>query len=110
MNALFHMSELRRCDHRRDDRDWLEAYREEEAACEAAAEAVRAACEAFKAVPIAVRNLVGEADAYSEADRAYDQARLRFQLKSAEIVGGVRAIAGIARHMQLASASAGRML
>lgn len=110
MNALFPLDVLRRCDHRRDDRDWLAAYREAEAAVELAAERVRVACAAYVAVPPKLRNLVGEADAYAEADRAYDAARFAFQLATCEIVKGIRAIAGIARHMQLADASKERLL
>lgn len=105
MNALFNHDALRRCDHRRDDRDWLAAYRQAEGEVEAAAARVKAACAAYVAVPVAVRNLVGEADAYAEADRAYDAARFAFQRATWEIVGGIRAIAGIARQMQLADAS-----
>jgi hypothetical protein len=103
--ALFDFAALRRCDHRRDDRDWLVAFRCAEASAELAAEAVRAACEAYRS------NRCPETEAaYRDADRAYDTARLRFQVASHDIVGGVRAIAGIARHMQLASASDGRMI
>lgn len=102
MNAMLPMRLPRQWDwlEERDERDWLEAYQAASTAAELAAEGVRAACEAFKA-----GQTQHSATAYAVADRAYDAARLRFQVDSAAIVGGVRAIAGIARHMQLAAAS-----
>lgn len=82
-----------------DVRDWLAVYREAEAEVELAAAAVRAACEAYKAEPNPAHRNVA---AYREADRAYDAARSAFQRTSYQLVNGVRAIAGIARHFELA--------
>lgn len=103
--ALFRFEELQRCDHRHDPRDWLTAYREAEAAALLAAEGVKAACDRYKAA-----RDDASADAYRVADKAYDAARLAFQVASFQIASGIRAIAGIARAMQLADASKGRML
>lgn len=85
--------------------DWLAAYREAEAAALAAAAGVRAACDRYKAA----RDDATAAD-YRTADQAYDRARLAFQVASFQIASGIRAIAGIARHMQLADAGKRRML
>lgn len=103
--ALFPLAELRPCDHRRDDRDWLAAYRQAEARAELAASAVGLASDAYRRD----RNLETEA-AYRRADHAYDAARLAFQMESRDIVQGIRAIAGIARAMELAAAMKGGML
>lgn len=105
MNALFQLDELRRCDHRLDDRDWLTIFREAEARAELAAERVRETCDLYRRD----RNRETEA-AYAAADRAYDLERLRFQLASCEIVKAVRAVASLPRAMRLASEPAGRML
>lgn len=88
----------------RDGRDWLAIYREAELAAETAAEAVRAACETFKADRSA-----DNAATYRAADKAFDAARLDYQRTSYQLVTGVRAIAGIARHFELLGAT-GRML
>lgn len=104
MNAPFQMSMLAGWRHG-DTRDWLAVYRQAEGEAEAAASAVRAACDTFKAA-----RTRDAQDAYAEADRAYDKARLRYQATCREIVTGVRSIAGIARELQLASQSSGRML
>ncbi len=90
----------------RDQRDWFEAYQAIATEAELAADAVRAACEAYKA-----DRSQENAATYAVADRRYDAARLAFQLEGGAIVRGVRAIAGIARRVQLAGAMAGsRML
>jgi hypothetical protein len=64
--------------------DWLapiptleDAYRQAEIEAERAAEAVRAACEAYKA-----HRSAELADAYAAADRRYDAARHAFQAAS----------------------------
>lgn len=80
-----------------DSRDWLAAYRQLEAEAVLASAMVQAACGRYKAE----RSPANQAS-YVTADHAYDAARLRFQLQGAEIVRGVRAIAGIARELQLA--------
>lgn len=104
MNALlFDDAELWRPD--RDRRDWFAMFSEAEAEAEAAAEAVRAACEAYKA------NRTDETAAtYRAADRRYDAARHRYQTESCQIVRGIRAIAGIARHFELEGAGKERMI
>lgn len=89
----------------RDERDWLDVFREAEAEAELAAGFVRTACEAYKA-----ERSPATVDAYRAADKAYDAARLRFQQSSFKIVSGIRAIAGIARAIELADASRGRMI
>lgn len=89
----------------REPPEWLAEYRKAEAEAELAAEAVSAACERYKAA-----RDDASAAAYRVADLAYDAARLRFQVASCEITQGVRAIAGIARHMQLADDGNRRML
>lgn len=89
----------------RDARDWFAMYRDAEAEAELSAEAVRAANVAYRAD----RNAETEA-AYRAADRRYDAARFRFQTESCQIVRGIRAIAGIARAMELASAQKERMV
>jgi hypothetical protein len=104
MNALlFDFAECWR--QSADARDWLDTWRAAEAACDAAAEAVRAACDAYKAE----RSPETEG-LYRAADRAYNAARADYQRASFEIVTGIRALAGIARHIELADASKGRML
>lgn len=104
MNALFSASELCRCDPRRSI-DALAAFRQVEAEAEAAAAAVRAACERYRA------DRTPEADAaYRDADRAYDRARLRFQLVSRETVTAIKAIARFARELQLANGQKERLL
>lgn len=103
--ALFPLAELRPCDHRRDDRDWLEAYRQAEARAELAADAVGLASEAYRRD----RSLETEA-AYRRADHAYDAARLAFQTESCGIVSGIRAIARLARELHLSEAMESRML
>jgi hypothetical protein len=89
----------------RDTRDWFALFREAEAEAEAAAEAVRTAGEAYRAA----RSPETEA-AYRAADQRYDAARLRYQLESCQIVRGIKAIAGIARVLELADAGRGRMI
>lgn len=89
----------------RDSRDWFALFREAEAEAELAAEAVRVACETYKAH----RSPETEA-AYRAADRRYDAARHRYQLESCQIVRGIRAIAGIARHFELEGAGKERMI
>jgi hypothetical protein len=89
----------------RDERAWLDVYRAAEAACEAAAEAVRAACEGYKAE----RSPATEGR-YRDADRAYNRARADYQTASYEIVTGIRAIAGIARAVELALGARERLL
>lgn len=88
-----------------DRRDWLEVYRRAEATAEYAAEAVRAASEAYRRDRSPAND-----SAYRLADRAYDVARLNFQREGSAIVTGIRAIACIARELELADAMRERML
>ena len=90
----------------RDQRDWLDVYRQLAADAERAAVGVRYYCAEYVANRTPATQL-----AYAVADRHYDQARGAFQRQSRDIVTGVRCIAGIARAMQLAEAHEGsRML
>lgn len=101
---LFDFGELVRCDPRHAV-DALTTWREVEAEATAAQAGVRVACERYKAD----RSPDTEA-AYREADRRYDSARFRFQIVSREVVGCVRAIARIARELQLANDGKARLL
>jgi hypothetical protein len=100
---LFDDADLWRPD--RDRRDWFAMFSEAEAEAEAAAEAVRVACEAYKA-----HRTDETTAAYRAADRRYDAARHRYQTESCQIVRGIRAIAGIARALELAGADRERMV
>lgn len=80
-------------------RDWLEAYREAELAAELAADQVRDTNEAFCRSRDAATGT-----AYREADRAYNAARTAFLETSCKVVTGIRAIAGIAREIELRGA------
>lgn len=107
MNAPFlplGLPELRRS-WSHDERDWLDVYRAAEAEAELAAEAVRTACAAYR-----VERSPATTDAYRVADKAYDRARFNFQTTSFGIVKGIRAIAGIARAVELANAERERMI
>lgn len=85
--------------------DWLQLYREAEAEALAAAEAVRVACDRYKAD----RN-PETLDAYKAADRAYDRARLHFQLQSCEIIKAVRAVLSLLYAVAHYQPARGRML